>query len=238
VRAFELTEHRLSRIENPAAGRLAPTGRLSSPPVTAPHDRPLREQDLDPDPLSLFARWFDEALGAGAYEPDAVALATATPEGEPSVRMVLSKGFDARGFAFFTNYASRKGLELEANPRAALLFHWPELGRQVRIEGAVERVPRAESETYAHSRSRPSQLSALASPQSRPVPSREWLERRVDELDREHGGRALPVSDGWGGYRLTPRAWEFWQHRPNRLHDRFRYLPADGGGWRVERLAP
>jgi pyridoxamine 5'-phosphate oxidase len=200
-------------------------------------DRPLTEDDLDPDPLALFGRWFEEARARGAFEPDAVALATATPDGRPSVRMVLSKGFDDSGIVFFTNYGSRKAGELEANPHAALLFHWPELGRQVRIEGPVTRVPRAETEAYARSRSRQSQLSALASPQSRPVPGREWLEERVAELDREHPGTDLPVREDWGGYRLAPSAWEFWQHRPNRLHDRFRYLP-EGEGWRIERLAP
>jgi pyridoxamine 5'-phosphate oxidase len=200
-------------------------------------DRPLTDQDLDPDPLALFGRWFEEARGRGAFEPDAVALATATPDGRPSVRMVLSKGVDDSGIVFFTNYGSRKAGELEANPHAALVFHWPELGRQVRVEGPVSRVPRAETEAYARSRSRESQLSALASPQSRPVPGREWLEERVAELDREHSGTDLPIREDWGGYRLAPSAWEFWQHRPNRLHDRFRYLP-EGEAWRIERLAP
>ena len=151
--------------------------------------------------------------------------------------MVLTKGFDERGIVFFTNYASRKAGELEANPHAALLFHWPELGRQVRLEGEVSRVPRPETEAYARGRSRESQLSALASPQSQPVPSREWLEQRVAELDAQHAGAELPVREDWGGYRLAPVAWEFWQHRPNRLHDRFRYLPEEGG-WRIERLGP
>ena len=199
-------------------------------------DRAFDEQDLTADPLALFTRWFEEASEHGAFEPHAVALATATPEGEPSARMVLMKGFDERGLSFFTNYGSRKGGELDANPRAALLFHWPELGRQVRIEGAVSRVERAETEAYAHSRSRASQLSALASPQSRPVPDRRSLERRVEQLDREHASE-LPVGDDWGGYRLEPRAWEFWQHRPNRLHDRFRYERIDDT-WRAERLGP
>ena len=189
------------------------------------------------DPLDLFTRWFEEAREQGAFEPQAVALATATPDGVPSARMVLMKGFDERGLTFFTNYASRKGDELEANPRAALLFHWPEVGRQVRIEGSVSRVDRSETEAYARSRERASQLSALASPQTRPVPDRAWLERRVEELDREHAGVELPVSDDWGGYRLVPHAWEFWEHRPNRLHDRLRYERIDDS-WRVERLGP
>jgi pyridoxamine 5'-phosphate oxidase len=205
--------------------------------VTRTQDRPFDERDLSDEPLALFTRWFEEARQHGVFEPHALALATATPDGTPSARMVLMKGFDQRGLTFFTNYGSRKGDELDANPRAALLFHWPELGRQVRIEGPVSRTERRETETYAHSRSRDSQLSALASPQSRPVPDRGWLERRVEELDREHAGADLPVREDWGGYRLEPRAWEFWQHRPNRLHDRFRYERSDGA-WHVERLGP
>jgi pyridoxamine 5'-phosphate oxidase len=205
--------------------------------VSEIQDRAFDEQDLTDDPLALFTRWFEEARERGAFEPYAVALATATLEGAPSARMVLMKGFDDRGLSFFTNYDSRKGAELEANPQAALLFHWPELGRQVRIEGPVSRVERSETEAYAHGRSRDSQLSALASPQSRPVPDRGWLEQRVEELDRAHAGADLPVGDDWGGYRLEPHAWEFWQHRPNRLHDRFRYERASDG-WRAERLGP
>ena len=197
----------------------------------------MNERDLDRDPLTQFGRWYEEARAGGAFEPDAVAIATATPDGRPAARMVLLKGFDAEGLVFFTNYGSRKAAELEANPRAALLFHWPELGRQVRIEGAVVRATRAEAEAYAHNRPRQSQLSALASPQSQPVPSREWLEQQVKELDEEHADKELPVRAVWGGYRLAPDAWEFWQHRPNRLHDRFRYLP-EPSGWRIERLGP
>jgi pyridoxamine 5'-phosphate oxidase len=195
------------------------------------------EGDLDRDPLAQFGRWYDDARAASGFDADAVAVATATPDGHPSARMVLLKGFDEAGLVFFTNYGSRKGSELEANPRAALLFHWPESGRQVRVEGPVERLPREQSMEYARSRPRQSQLSALASPQSRPVPSREWLEQRVAELDAEHPDQQLPVRDEWGGYRVRPQAWEFWQHRDNRLHDRFRYLPAQAG-WRIERLGP
>jgi pyridoxamine 5'-phosphate oxidase len=189
------------------------------------------------DPLTLFESWLAEARDAEGFEADAMAVATATPDGAPSARMVLLKGFDERGIVFFTNYGSRKGDELERNPRAAILFHWQALGRQVRVEGPVSRVERSESEAYARSRPRESQLSALASPQSQVVPDREWLERRVEELDREHAGRELPVREDWGGYRVEPVAWEFWEHRDNRLHDRHRY-ERDGDGWRVERLAP
>jgi pyridoxamine 5'-phosphate oxidase len=189
------------------------------------------------DPLTLFESWLAQARDAEGFEADAMAVATATPDGAPSARMVLLKGFDERGIVFFTNYGSRKGDELERNPRAAILFHWQALGRQVRVEGPVSRVERSESEAYARSRPRESQLSALASPQSQVVPDREWLERRVEELDREHAGRELPVREDWGGYRVEPVAWEFWEHRDNRLHDRHRY-ERDGDGWRVERLAP
>jgi pyridoxamine 5'-phosphate oxidase len=206
--------------------------------VTRIQDRPLSRDELEPDPLAQFAAWFELAREEGAVEPDAMALATATGGGEPSVRMVLMKGRDERGITFFTNYGSRKAIELERNPRAALLFYWPELGRQVRIEGRVRRAERGDSIAYAHSRSRASQLSALASPQSRPVPNREWLEERVSALDREHPRGELPVSDEWGGYRLEPEAWEFWQHRQNRLHDRFRYERSATGGWTIKRLGP
>jgi pyridoxamine 5'-phosphate oxidase len=205
--------------------------------VTQIQDRALREEELAAEPLRQFARWYEEARQHGAVEPDAMALATADTAGAPSVRMVLMKGFDDSGITFFTNYGSRKGVELERNSRAALLFHWPELGRQVRVEGSTSRVERAESVAYAHTRSRASQLSALASPQSRTVRDREWLEERVAALDRQHARGELPVSEEWGGYRLRPEAWEFWQHRPNRLHDRFRY-ERSGGDWTIDRLGP
>jgi pyridoxamine 5'-phosphate oxidase len=189
------------------------------------------------DPLALFESWLEEARAAIGYDADAMAVATATPDGAPSARMVLLKGVDEGGLVFFTNYSSRKGAELDENPRAALLFHWQPLGRQVRVEGRVSKVDRAESEAYAQSRPRESQLSALASPQSQVVADREWLERRVEELDREHPEGDLPVGEHWGGYRVEPEAWEFWEHRDNRLHDRHRYTRADGR-WTVERLAP
>jgi pyridoxamine 5'-phosphate oxidase len=199
---------------------------------------PLRETAVDPDPLRQFAVWFDAAGRAGEPAPEAAAVATATPDAAPSVRMVLVKQFDERGFVFFTNYESRKAAELTANPRAALLFHWQTLGRQVRLEGPVERVSAEETAAYVRSRPRPSQLSALASPQSQVVASREELERRVAELSGRYDGIELPAPANWGGFRLAPVVFEFWQHRADRLHDRLRYVPSAGGGWRIERLAP
>ena len=192
---------------------------------------------MSDDPLALFRRWHEEAHKHGAAQPDAMALATATAEGVPSARVVLMKGCDERGIAFYTNYVSRKGGELEANPRAALVFYWSELGRQVRIEGSVSRVDRAESEVYARSRPRASQLSALASPQSRPIGSREELEARVEELARGLSDADPPLPEAWGGYRVTPEAWEFWQQRADRLHDRLVYRRGPDG-WTTELLAP
>jgi pyridoxamine 5'-phosphate oxidase len=201
-------------------------------------DVSLRESQADPDPLAQFAGWFAEAEAADRHEANAMAVATATRDGRPSVRMVLLKGFDARGFVFFTGYGSRKGAELAGNPHAALLFHWPSLGRQVRIEGAVERVDREASVAYARSRPRGSQLSALASPQSQVVSAREDLEARVGELrSRLAGEPQLPVAETWGGFRVIPDAFEFWQHREDRLHDRLRYTRA-GAEWERVRLAP
>jgi pyridoxamine 5'-phosphate oxidase len=198
---------------------------------------PLREQDVDPDPFQQFDRWFGEAERSGVRSPEAAALATASGDGAPSVRMVLVKQTGETGFVFFTNYESRNGSELAANPRAALLFNWDPIGRQVRIEGPVERLPREDSVAYVRSRPRSSQLSALASPQSQAVADREELERRVAELAARHQGAELPVPDFWGGFRLVPESFEFWQHREDRLHDRLSYR-RDGGGWRIARLAP
>ncbi|HEY8557104.1 MAG TPA: pyridoxamine 5'-phosphate oxidase [Actinomycetes bacterium] len=197
----------------------------------------LAEADVDADPVVQFGRGFEQAEQAGLLEPTAMTLATATPDGRPSARMVLLRGFDERGFCFYSNYESRKGVELAANPRAALVFWWGELERQVRIEGPVAPTSRAESEAYFHSRPPGSQLSAAASPQSRVIQDRAVLERRVAELATGSADGQVPLPDFWGGYRLTHEVVEFWQGRPNRLHDRLRYRRA-GDGWKVERLAP
>jgi pyridoxamine 5'-phosphate oxidase len=198
-------------------------------------DRPLDEAELDPDPLRQFAAWFEDAGAAGVRAPEAMALATATADGGPSVRMVLMKSFDEHGFVFFTGYESRKGAELSANSRAALLFYWDPLGRQVRIEGPVERVAEAESDAYFASRPRGAQISATVSPQSRVVESRARLEAAAAELEARGGELRRPPA--WGGFRVAPESYEFWQHRANRLHDRLRYR-RDGGAWTIERLGP
>jgi pyridoxamine 5'-phosphate oxidase len=200
--------------------------------------QPLRDEDVDPSPFAQFTRWFDQAIGASVRAPEAAAVATATRDGAPSVRMVLVKHVDESGIVFYSNYESRKGRELEANPRAALLFHWDPLGRQVRIEGSVQRTSPEESAAYVRSRERGSQLSALASPQSRTVASRDVLEQRVAELAARHVGADLPLPDAWGGFRLIPEVFEFWQHREDRLHDRLRYTRQRDGRWEIERLAP
>jgi pyridoxamine 5'-phosphate oxidase len=198
--------------------------------------RPLRRGDLDPDPLRQFAGWYEEAQRVVDF-PEAVALATATADGRPSVRMVLAKSFDDRGFRFHTAHGSRKARELAATGWGALLFYWHPLGRQVRIEGQVERVGDDESEQYFRTRPRGGQIAAWASAQSEVIGSREELEARVGELEREFEGREVPLPPHWGGYRLEPGLWEFWQHRDSRLHDRFRYR-RESGRWLIERLSP
>jgi pyridoxamine 5'-phosphate oxidase len=197
----------------------------------------LTESAADPDPIVQFRRWFDEVLAADLHEPNAMTLATATPEGRPSARIVLLKGFDERGFVFYTNYEGRKGEELEANPRCALVFYWGELERQVRVEGSASRVPEGESDEYFGSRPRGSRLGAWASEQSRPVDGRDVLEERLRDLEAEYEGREVPRPPFWGGYRVEPYSIEFWQGRENRMHDRLVYRRS-GGSWRRERLQP
>ncbi|HTD86052.1 MAG TPA: pyridoxamine 5'-phosphate oxidase [Candidatus Binatia bacterium] len=198
----------------------------------------LKEQDLAPDPILQFQRWFEDALNSGIIEPNAMVLATADSKGRPSSRMVLLKQVDARGFVFFTNYASRKGRELTTNPHASLTFPWHALERQVCVIGTVTKVPRDESEEYFKLRPRGSRLGANVSRQSEVVLSgRETLERRLAELDHQHPGENIPMPAEWGGYVLAPEEIEFWQGRPNRLHDRLRYR-RDAERWVIERLSP
>jgi pyridoxamine 5'-phosphate oxidase len=197
----------------------------------------LTEDTVDADPLKQFAAWFADALAAGEILPEAMTVATSTRSGEPSARMVLLRGFDERGFGFFTNHDSQKGRELAENPRAALVVYWPKLGRQVRVSGAVVKQSAEESTAYFHGRPLASQVSALASPQSAVIPNRGVLEEAVTALAAKYEGGAVPLPKNWGGYRVIPSAIEFWVHRDNRLHDRLRFRRA-GGGWRIERLAP
>jgi pyridoxamine 5'-phosphate oxidase len=227
--------------ENPSvAHATAPLAATAQPADirTEYHRGELREEEAGGDPLALFGRWFAEAVAAGGPDPNAMSLATVDAHGQPSVRIVLCKGFDARGFVFFTNYESRKGLELAGNPHAALLFHWPDLERQVRIAGPTERVDAAESDAYFAQRPRGARIGAWASPQSQPITGRNVLEERTEQIERRFAGDAdLPRPAHWGGYRLSPTSIEFWQGRPSRLHDRLVYR-SQAGGWARVRLAP
>jgi pyridoxamine 5'-phosphate oxidase len=199
----------------------------------------LDEADVSHDPFVEFARWFAEAQEAKVPEPTAMTLATSSPDGHPSARIVLLKGFDPRGFVFFTDHRSRKGLELEANPRAALVFWWDELERQIRITGGVALASHEESERYFKSRPLGSRIGAWASHQSRVIPARTTLEGDVKEVEARFSDGNVPLPPHWGGYRVVPDAIEFWQGRENRLHDRIRYVRETGPhGWRIERLSP
>jgi pyridoxamine 5'-phosphate oxidase len=197
----------------------------------------LSEEGAGTDPMALFHTWYQDAIRSGLYLPESTALGTATPEGKPSVRFVLLKAYDAQGLVFYTNYGSRKAAELDANPKATLVFHWAVHQRQVRVEGATERVPTEESEAYFRSRARGSRIGAWASEQSRPLASRRELEERVREFERKFEGKEVPLPPFWGGYRLIPESIEFWQGRANRLHDRIKFV-RDGEAWARSRLYP
>jgi pyridoxamine 5'-phosphate oxidase len=201
----------------------------------------LLEAELDPDPIGQFERWFDEATAANVVEANAMTLATADASGMPSARVCLLKGFDASGFVFYTNYESRKGRELAANPRAAMCFYWQPFERQVRIEGTVHKVTREESDDYFHARPRNAQIGAWVSHQGRVLASREELDRREAELSKKFADGVVPLPDYWGGYRLIPSTIEFWQGRASRLHDRLEYRrdnAGGGGAWTIRRLSP
>jgi pyridoxamine 5'-phosphate oxidase len=198
----------------------------------------LLESSTPDDPLILFKQWFDRAVSEDILEPNAMTLATVTPDGKPRSRMVLLKDFDPRGFVLFTNYHSAKGRELIANPYASLVFWWGKLERQVRIEGGVEKISESESDNYFFVRPWESRLGAWASEQSEGVASREVLEKRLQELKEEYAGRDVPRPPHWGGFRVMPTAIEFWQGRPSRLHDRLCYYRQDDGSWQRERLSP
>lgn len=198
----------------------------------------LDEKSVDRNPIDLFRRWFDDAMASGSRLPDAMTLATATAGGKPSARMVLLKQVDEQGFVFYTNYRSRKAVELDGNPHAALVFYWLQLDRQVRVEGRVTRVSATESDEYFRTRPRESQLGALASPQSEIIEGRAVLEQNFRELEERYAGREVERPEHWGGYRLQPERIEFWQNRVGRLHDRIEYERNANGSWTVRRLAP
>lgn len=201
------------------------------------HGGTLDESDLSDDPIEQFDRWFKEAIAAGVNEPNALSLATVSPEGEPSVRVVLLKDYDARGFTFYTNYTSHKGRDIASNPRVSAVFYWKAMERQVRVDGVAEKVAREESEAYFQTRPREAQIGAWASPQSEPIESRAALAARFDQVRQRYPEGPIPLPPFWGGYRIVPQRIEFWQGRGGRLHDRLVYQ-RDGDAWRLRRLSP
>lgn len=197
----------------------------------------IDKKDVDPNPFIQFGQWFNDALVAEIADPNAMILASATTDGKPSARVVLLKGYDEKGFTFFTNYESRKAIQLESNPFAALVFFWPELERQIRIEGEVSKVNERESDDYFNSRPEGSKIGAWVSPQSQVISNRDYIEKLKDKIQNQFSEKAIHRPPNWGGYRLTPNLIEFWQGRPNRLHDRIQYSLI-GSEWTIERLAP
>ena len=198
----------------------------------------IRRADLSANPSSLFLRWFQDAQEANILEPNAMSLATVDSQGRPSLRTVLLKGIEDGRFVFFTNYKSRKALEIKENSQVSILFTWKEIERQVAIQGTTHRLPKSESESYFHSRPRESQIGAWVSKQSEVIPDRNWLEEREERYRTQFEGQKVPLPDFWGGFHLEPRSFEFWQGRPSRLHDRFFYTKKECGEWTADRLSP